>query len=73
MLVSSEGCLIYVGSSEGTMDLAKSYVDIKVKTVSGNDVTFSNFKVVEYLPVQCFQIFSTGTDAAVRNNCLAIW
>ena len=70
---SSEGCLIYVGSSEGTMDLAKSYVDIKVKTVSGNDVTFSNFKVGEYLPVQCLQIFSTGTDAAVRNNCLAIW
>jgi hypothetical protein len=65
--------LIYVGSSEGTMDLAKSYVDIKVKTISGNDVTFSNFKVGEYLPVQCLQIFSTGTDAAVRNNCLAIW
>ena len=70
---SSEGCLIYVGSSEGTMDLAKSYVDIKVKTVSGNDVTFSIFKVGEYLPVQCLQIFSTGTDAAVRNNCLSIW
>ena len=68
---SSEGCLIYVGSNEGTMDLAKSYVDIKVKTISGNDVTFSNFKVGEYLPVQCLQIFST--DAAVRNNCLAIW
>jgi len=70
---SSSGCLLYVGSSEGTMDVAKSYVDVKVKTSAGSIVTFSNFPVGEYLPVQVLQLFATGTDAAADNNCLAIW
>ena len=62
-----------VGSSEATMDVAKSYVDVKVKTSAGSIVTFSNFPVGEYLPVQVLQLFATGTDAAADNNCLAIW
>jgi len=70
---SSTGCLLYVGSSEGTMDVAKSFVDVKVKTVAGSIVTFSNFPVGEYLPVQVLQLYATGTDAAADNNCLAIW
>jgi len=70
---SSSGCLLYVGSSEATMDVAKSYVDVKVKTSAGSIVTFSNFPVGEYLPVQVLQLFATGTDAAADNNCLAIW
>ena len=61
---SSSGCLLYVGSSEATMDVAKSYVDVKVKTSAGSIVTFSNFPVGEYLPVQVLQLFATGTDAA---------
>tara|TARA_B100000497_G_scaffold66439_2_gene75054 strand:- start:3590 stop:4123 length:534 start_codon:yes stop_codon:yes gene_type:complete len=70
---SAEGCLLYVGSSDATMDIAKSYVDVKVKTIAGSIVTFSNFPVGEYLPVQILQLFSTGTDSAARNNSLAIW
>ena len=70
---SAEGCLLYVGSSEGTMDVAKSFVDVKVKTTAGSIVTFSNFPVGDYLPVQVVQLYATGTDAAAQNNCLAIW
>lgn len=70
---SSTGCILYVGSSEGTMDVAKSFVDVKVKSVSGDIVTFSNFPVGDYLPIQILQLYATGTDAAADNNCLAIW
>lgn len=70
---SAEGCLLYIGSSEATMTVATSFVDVKVKTTAGSIVTFSNFPVGEYLPVQVLQLFSTGTDAAARNNSLAIW
>jgi len=70
---SSEGCLLYVGSSEATMTAASSYVNVTVKTVSGSDVTFSNFPVGEYLPVQVIQLYKTGTSAAAENNCVAIW
>jgi hypothetical protein len=70
---SSAGCLLYVGSSEASMDVAKSYVDVKVKTVAGSIVTFSNFPVGEYLPVQVLQLYATGTDAGADNNCVAIW
>ena len=70
---SSSGCLLYVGSNEATMDVAKSYVDVKVKTVNGDDIVFSNFPVGEYLPVQITNLFSTGTDAAARFNSVAIW
>ena len=70
---SSSGCVLYVGSSEATMDLAKSFVDVKVKTVSGDIVTFSNFPVGDYLPLQILQLYATGTDAAEDKNCLAIW
>jgi len=70
---SSTGCLLYVGSNDATMDVAKSFVDVKVKTIAGNDVTFSNFPVGEYLPLQVLQLFSNGTDSAAMNNCVAIW
>tara|TARA_R110000744_G_scaffold258732_3_gene374043 strand:+ start:1143 stop:1682 length:540 start_codon:yes stop_codon:yes gene_type:complete len=70
---SAQGCLLYIGSSEASMDVAKSFVDVKVKTTAGSIVTFSNFPVGEYLPVQVLQLFSTGTDSAAINNSLAIW
>jgi hypothetical protein len=70
---SSEGCLLYVGSNEGIMDVAKSFVNVKVKTVAGSIVIFSNFPVGEYLPVQVLQLYTTGTDAAAENSCIAIW
>lgn len=70
---SSEGCLLYVGSNDATMDVAKSYVDIKVQTTAGNDITFANFPVGSYLPIQIIKLYTTGTDAASRNSCIAIW
>jgi len=70
---SSEGCLLYVGSSEATPTIANSYVDIKVKTVAGSVVTFTNFPVGEYLPLQVLQLYATGTDSSSANNCIAIW
>ena len=70
---SSDGCLLYVGSNDATMDVAKSYVDIKVQTTAGSDITFANFPVGNYLPIQILKLYTTGTDAASRNSCIAIW
>ena len=77
-IVASEGFLIFVGSSTsilqditpgvGTAD--PRYVDVKVLTVNNQEITFKNFKVGEYLPVQCQRIFSTGTTAGVE--CIAM-
>ena len=77
----SEGCLLYVGSSAsilqditpgaGTAD--PRYVNIRVKTVAGNFITFENFKVGNYLPIQVVQLMLTSTTAAARNTCVAIW
>ena len=36
-------------------------------------VTFTNFPIGHYLPVQVLQLYSTGTDTPVQNNCIAIW
>jgi hypothetical protein len=55
------------------MTVATSFVDVKVKTTAGSIVTFSNFPVGDYLPVQVLQLYKTGTDAAAQNNCVGIW
>lgn len=84
---SSQGCLLYVGSDAsivqdiqatspadpgvGTAD--PRYVDVAVKVVQGNTVVFNNFKVGNYLPVQVTKLMSTGSSAAVKTNCIAIW
>tara|TARA_R100000231_G_scaffold26276_4_gene23830 strand:+ start:4630 stop:5169 length:540 start_codon:yes stop_codon:yes gene_type:complete len=72
-IASGEGCLLYVGSSLTTMTVAGSFVNVKVKTTAGSIVTFSNFPVGEYLPVQVVQLFKTGTTDEADNNCIAIW
>jgi hypothetical protein len=70
---SSDGCLLYVGSSEASQTVANSYVNVKVQTVSGNDITFTGFPVGNYLPIQIMKLYTTGTTAATANNCIAIW
>ena len=70
---SSEGCLLYVGSNDPGMNFNESIQDVKVKTVAGSIVTFTNFPIGHYLPVQVLQLYSTGTDTPVQNNCIAIW
>ena len=64
---------MYVGSNVNPVTVASSAVDVKVKTTAGSIVTFTNFPVGEYLPVQVVQLYATGTDAAADNNCIAIW
>jgi hypothetical protein len=64
----SDGCLLYVGSSGSDTAL-----DVKVKTTGGSIVTFTQFPVGDYLPLQILQVYATGTDANADNNCIAIW
>jgi len=70
---SSEGCLLYVGSSTSPMTTAGSYVNVRVKTTAGNNITFEKFPVGNYLPIQITQLFLTSTTAEARNACVAIW
>ena len=69
---STLGALLWVGSNEGTMDVAKSFVNVNVKTVNNSEVVFTNAPVGEYLPVQVTMLKDTTTTAASKNNCIAI-
>ena len=75
VMQSADCCLLYVGTNTdpAAMTDATQYVNIRVLTCSNNDVTFTNFKVGEYLPIQIKQLFDTGTTASARTSCLAIW
>jgi len=70
---SSEGCLLYVGSSLSPMTLGGSYVDVRVKTTAGNTITFKNFPVGNYLPIQITQLLLTSTTTEAQSACVAIW
>ena len=76
---SSSGCLLYIGSSATISGAGDEYVDVCVDTVSGtvqspNTVTFKNFKVGNYLPVQVKKLRSNGSSSSIRNQvCIAIW
>jgi|TARA_R110000787_G_scaffold44300_5_gene108818 hypothetical protein len=76
----AQGCLLYVGtttsikqdvdqSAAGTDD--PRYVNIKVKTVGGQDIIFNNFPVGEVLPVQIVQVYAT--PAIVNQRLIALW
>ena len=83
----SEGCLLYVANNVqifqdiqptdpvtpgiGTPD--PRYVNVRVKSVAGNDVVFKNFKVGNYLPIQITQLYATQSSNTILTNCLAIW
>mgnify|MGYP003117593279 CR=1 FL=1 len=75
VMLSSECCLLYVGTNTApdAMSAATQYVNIRVLTSANNDVTFTNFKVGEYLPIQIKQLFDTGTSTSALTSCLAIW
>tara|TARA_R110000787_G_scaffold3543_2_gene13828 strand:+ start:1423 stop:2217 length:795 start_codon:yes stop_codon:yes gene_type:complete len=78
---SSDGCLLYVGSSAsilqditagaGTAD--PRYVNIQVITTAGNTITFENFPVGNYLPIQITHLLPFSTSTAALNTCIAIW
>lgn len=70
---SSQGCLLYIGSSTSSMSVASSYINsIRVRTVSGDDVIFRNVPVGSCLPVQVLQVYETDTST-VALRALAIW
>ena len=50
----SEGCIIYI-SGDG---------NVKVKTVSGSEVTYIGLKGGTFLPIQVIRVFDTGTTVA---------
>ena len=54
---------------QGTAD--PRHVNIKVKTVGGQVITFTNFPVGEVLPVQVVQVFAS--PSIVNANLIALW
>jgi hypothetical protein len=59
----NEGCIVYVGGTNANEN-------IKVTTVSGDIVTFSNILLGSYIPCVVTKVWETGTSAT---NLLAIW
>jgi len=70
-LTSSEGCLLYIGHNTLTAN-APTYTDVKVRTVAGNDVTFANFPIGNYLPIQVTRVFTAGSGTEA-DAIIAIW
>jgi hypothetical protein len=56
---SSDGCVLYVGTSG----------NLKVTTAAGDDVVFTNLPV-GFFPVQVLKVWATGTAAA---GIIALW
>jgi hypothetical protein len=59
----NSGCLVYVGTKTPGQS-------VRVKTVSGDDVTFVNIPQGTILPVFVVRVFATGTTAT---NLVAVW
>ena len=56
----NNGCVLYVGTKG----------NIKVMTVGGDEVVFTNIQDGSFIPVQVLKVFSTGTTAS---NIVALW
>lgn len=56
----NRGCVLYIGTGG----------DLKVLTIGGDEVTFTNFQDGSFLPVQVVRVFETGTTAS---NIIALW
>lgn len=71
---NNPGCLIYVGDSStintGADATSNQFKNITVRVPAGEIITFNNFPVGQYLPVQVVQVMSTGTTA---NSLVGIW
>ena len=71
---NNPGCLIYVGDSStintGADATSNQFKNVTVRVPSGEIITFNNFPVGEYLPVQVVQVMASGTSA---NSLVAIW
>jgi len=56
----NNGCVLYVGTGG----------DLKVLTVGGDEVVFSNIQDGTFFPVQVLRVFATGTTAT---SIVALW
>ena len=56
----NNGSVLYVGTKG----------NLKVMTVGGDEVTFTNIQDGSFIPVQVLRVFSTGTTAS---NIIALW
>ena len=56
----NNGCVLYVGG----------FGNVKVLTVGGDEVTFTNIQDGTFMPVQVLRVFATGTTAT---GIVAIW
>lgn len=56
----NNGCVLYVGGAG----------DVKVKTVGGDEVTFTGIQAGTFMPVQVVRVYATGTSAT---SIVALW
>jgi len=57
---TNNGCVLYIGTPG----------NLRVKTIGGDDVTFSGVYAGQFFPVQVIQVFDTGTTAG---EIVALW
>ena len=57
---TNNGCVLYVGSGG----------NLKVTTIGGDDVVFSNIQDGVFIPVQVLRVWATGTTAS---GIVALW
>ena len=57
---TNNGCVLYIGGAG----------NVKVLTVGGDEVTFTNIQDGTFMPVQVLRVFSTGTTAT---GIVALW
>jgi hypothetical protein len=56
----NSGCVLYVGTGG----------NVRVLTVGGDDVVFTNVQDGSFLPIQVLRVFATNTTAS---NIVALW
>ena len=57
---AKSGVVLYIGTKG----------NLKVLTVGGDEVTFTNIQDGSFIPVQVLRVYSTGTTAS---NIIALW
>jgi hypothetical protein len=69
MNTDTEAFVVYVAADDAS---AETNLTIKVTTAAGNDISFNNYPLGTFLPVQCLRVWATGTDA-LATNVVALW
>ena len=57
---TNNGCVLYIGTPG----------NVRVKTIGGDDVTFTGVYAGQFFPVQVIQVFATGTTSG---EIIALW